>query len=171
MLFRSDVVTRRLHALDGRRVPPRPPTDREPLPGGEVADLDALAGELVKEGVAAGDARHLVATYGTEATAVTNLMIRDRALAVPLIEGGPWLTAEVLHQARREMALTVADVMIRRTHIFHLRADQGLGAAPAVARLLAQELGWNPDAEASSVRLYAEEARRMRRTFKPAAPP
>jgi glycerol-3-phosphate dehydrogenase len=166
-----DVVARALHALDGRKVPSRAATDTEPLPGGEVADLDALAGELLKEGIAAGDARHLVATYGAEASAVANLMIRDRAMAAPLIEGGPWLAAEVVHQARREMAMTVADVMIRRTHIFHLRADQGLDATGRVARLLAPELGWSEAAEASSSRFYAQDVERMRRAFRPRGTP
>jgi glycerol-3-phosphate dehydrogenase len=165
-----DTVARRLHALDGRRVPSRAATDREPLPGGEVADLEALVAELVTEGTPEAAARHLVASYGTEASAVANLMARDEMLAAPLIAGGPWLAAEVVHQARREMAMTVADVMIRRTHIFHRRADQGMGAAPEVARLLAAELGWDADKETASLRCYAEEVERMRSAFTRGAP-
>src|SRR2546426_10816706 len=37
-----DRVARRLHELDGRPIPRRPPTDRVPLPGGETADLAVL---------------------------------------------------------------------------------------------------------------------------------
>src|SRR5881628_2402145 len=37
-----DRVARRLHGLDGRPIPRRPPTDRVPLPGGETADLVVL---------------------------------------------------------------------------------------------------------------------------------
>jgi glycerol-3-phosphate dehydrogenase len=165
-----DAVARRLRKLDGRHVPGRAATDREPLPGGEVADLEALTGELMKEGIASGDARHLVASYGTEASAIANLMTRDRALAAPLLPGGPWLRAEVVHQARREMAMTVSDVLMRRTHIFHQRADQGLPAALAVAQLLAAELGWSEAQAGSSQRFYAEEVERMRRAFRAPAP-
>ncbi|MFI5208730.1 MAG: glycerol-3-phosphate dehydrogenase C-terminal domain-containing protein, partial [Gemmatimonadales bacterium] len=125
-----------------------------------------LVGELVKEGTATNDARHLVATYGTEASAVANLISKDRALGAPLVAGAPWLKAEVVHQARREMAMTVADVMMRRTHIFHMRPDQGLPAAPAVAQLLAKELGWSEATIASSQRFYAEEVERMRSAFR-----
>ncbi|MFI5207465.1 MAG: FAD-dependent oxidoreductase [Gemmatimonadales bacterium] len=161
-----DVVAKRLHKLDGRRVPKRSASDTEPLPGGEVADLDALVGELVKEGTATNDARHLVATYGTEASAVANLISKDRALGAPLVAGAPWLKAEVVHQARREMAMTVGDVMMRRTHIFHMRPDQGLPAVPAVAQLLSKELGWSEETTASSQRFYAEEVQRMRSAFR-----
>ena len=161
-----DVVVRRLHETDGRPRPPRAATDEEPLPGGEVSDLESLTAEMMKEGLAEGRARHLVTTYGTEATALANLMTKEEALAVPLLDGGPWLAAEVVYQARREMALSVSDVMIRRTHIYHLRSDQGMVAAPFVARLLAAELGWSAEKEAASVAFYAAEVERMRRAFR-----
>ena len=54
-------------------------------------------------------ARRLVDRYGAEATAVANLAARDSTLG-----GADWLRAsrcsraEVVHQARREMAMTVA---------------------------------------------------------------
>ncbi|MFI5279084.1 MAG: glycerol-3-phosphate dehydrogenase/oxidase [Gemmatimonadales bacterium] len=160
-----DVVAKRLHKLDGRRVARHAASDTEPLPGGEVADLGALETELGQEGIAKADAHHLVATYGTEASAVANLMTKDRSLGAPLIAGGPWLKAEVVYQARREMAMTVADVMMRRTHIFHMRADQGLPVTPVVAQLLGRELGWSEATMASSQRLYADEVARMRSAF------
>jgi len=165
-----DVVSRRLRALDGRPLPPRAPTDREPLPGGEVRDLDALIDELTKEGMHADVARHLVGSYGTEAKAVANLMAADRALAGPLVPDGPWRLAEVVYQARREMALTVSDVLVRRTHAFHLRADQAVSAAPVVAQLLAPELEWDADRRAASVASYLADVERMRQAFRPRAP-
>lgn len=165
-----DVVARRLRALDGRPLPPRAATDREPLPGGEVHDQDALTEELTKEGMSPEVARHLVGAYGTEATAVANLMAADRSLAGPLVPDGPWRLAEVVYQARREMALTVSDVLVRRTHAFYLRADQAVSAAPVVAQLLAPELGWDGDRRAASVGAYLAEVERMRQAFRPRDP-
>ncbi len=165
-----DVVAGRLRALDGRRIPPAP-TDRTPLPGGEVADLDLLVSELTKERVPEPVARHLVETYGSESAAVANLAAREPALARPLLDGWPILQAEVVHQARREMALSVADVMIRRTHLYHRDAHQGTEASPVVAGLLARELGWDAGSEAESLAAYLDEVRRMRESFSlPAAP-
>jgi len=75
-----DRVARRLHELDGRPIPRRPPTDRVPLPGGETADLDVLVEAARAREVPEPTARHLVQAYGSEAAAVLNLVERDRAL-------------------------------------------------------------------------------------------
>jgi glycerol-3-phosphate dehydrogenase len=119
--------------------------------------------ELGKERVPEPVARHLVDTYGAESAAVANLAAREPALGRPLLDGWPVLQAEVVYQARREMALTVADVLIRRTHLFHRDPSQGTGAAPVVAGLLARELGWDAGREAESLAAYLDEVKRMRR--------
>jgi len=162
-----DVVATKLHRIDGRPVPERAPTDVEPLPGGEVADLDLLVRELVKEQVPAQVARHLVNTYGSEAMAVANLAARDSALAEPLGPGVPILKAEVVHQARREMAVSVGDVMLRRTHLFHRHPSQGTEVTPVVAGLLARELDWDAAREAASLAGYLAEVQRMRQALTP----
>ncbi len=162
-----DVVAAKLHRIDGRHVPDRAPTALEPLPGGEVADLELLVRELVKEQVPAPAARHLVDTYGSEAMAVANLATRDSALAEPLAPDIPVLRAEVVHQTRREMALSVSDVMIRRTHLFHQHPGQGTEASPVVAGLLAHELGWDAAHEAASLSGYLAEVQRMRQALTP----
>jgi glycerol-3-phosphate dehydrogenase len=161
-----NLVADRLRRLDGRRVPGRAATDREPLPGGEVRDLGLLARELEKEGLSAAVADRLARTYGAEAPAVANLVLGDPHLAHPLIEGGPWTAAEVVHQARREMALTVSDVLVRRTHVFHRHPNHGLEAAPRVAALLGREVGWSESDQAALVESYREEIEAMRRVLK-----
>lgn len=161
-----DVVAARLRRLDGRSVSRRAATDREPLPGGEVADLEQVARELIKEDVPEDVADHLVGTYGAEAAAVANLVAREHALGARLIEDWPFIVAEVVHQARREMALTVSDVMIRRTGLFHRHPDQALAAAPVVARWLRRELGWDSETEAASLQDYEREVTRMRRALR-----
>ncbi len=162
-----NLVARRLRALDRRTLPTHAATALEPLPGGEIADLAALTGQLVVEGLDPATAEHLVGAYGAEATAVAKLIADDEGLAIPLIPGTPWRAAEVAYQARREMALTVSDVFIRRTHIFHLRADQGLAAVPAVAALLQKELGWDDARRDASARTYRMEVEKMRLALTP----
>jgi len=48
-----------------------------------------------------------------------------------------------VHAVRREMAQTVEDVMVRRTHIYYETPDRGLQAARRVAELMARERGWD----------------------------
>jgi len=165
-----DRVARRLRRLDGRRVPRRAATDAEPLPGGEVQDLDLIVRDLVDEGMEKPLARALVSRYGTEAAAVANLARREPALARPLLPGQPVIGAEVVHQARREMAMTVADVLARRTRLFLEDPRQAVEAAPAVAGLLAVELGWSEEERDAQAQAYRDEAAQMRRAITPARP-
>ena len=165
-----DGVARRLRALDGRSVPRHAPTDQEPLPGGEVGDLGLLARDLVEEGVDETMAAALVRRYGTEAAAVANLAHREPSLAVPLAPGLPVLAAEVVHQARREMAMTVDDVLVRRTPLFRSHPAQATDAAPAVAGLLGRELGWTDAERETQVAAYRAAAARMRQAITPEPP-
>jgi glycerol-3-phosphate dehydrogenase len=162
-----DLVARRLRAVDGRPLARHAATDTEPLPGGAVADLDLLERDLRDEGLDEGLARALVARYGSEAAAVANLVQREPALGERIVPGLPVVAGEVLHQARREMAMTVADVMNRRTHLYHTHPEQAANAAPAVARLLGRELGWSETTEGDQARAYREEAARMRAAITP----
>jgi len=162
-----DVVARRLRGVDGRRLPRSAATGTEPLPGGEVADVGLLVRDLVDEGLDEGLAGALAGRYGSEAAAVANLVRREPALGEPIVPGLPVIAAEVVHQARREMAMTVADVMIRRTHLYHTHPDQATDEASAVARLLGRELGWNDTTAEGQAQAYRDEAARMRRAITP----
>lgn len=149
-----DLVARRLHALDGRPTPPRPPTDREPLPGGEVRDLELLIGELEREGTARRVAERLVRTYGAEAAAVARVARAEPALGRPIAEGHPSVRAELLHATRREMAMTLCDLLIRRTQVFYEADRHGLPEAPALVELAAEELGWSAQRKATELAEY-----------------
>ena len=162
-----DLVARRLRAVDGRPLVRDAATATEPLPGGEVADLGLLARDLKEEGLDQEIAGALAHRYGSEGAAVANLVRLEPALGARLVPGLPVIAAEVVHQARREMAMTVADVMIRRTHLYHTHPDQARGAASAVARLLGRELGWSEAAAEGQADAYRDEAARMRRAITP----
>jgi glycerol-3-phosphate dehydrogenase len=164
-----DLVARQLHDLDGRRVPERAATDREPLPGGEISDLAQLTDELVQEGLDAAAAEHLATTYGAEAASIARIAQVEPALGAPLLEGRRWIQAEVVHHARREMALTVSDVLTRRLHVLYRVPGHGLEAAGKVAELLGRELGWDKDTAAASAADYRSEVDSMRSAFRPAA--
>lgn len=162
-----DAAVRQLAALDGRPAVRRAPTDRVPLPGGEVRDLATLIGEMVKEGTDAAIAHHLVDRYGAEAPSVARLLHADASLAMPLCEGAGDLRAEVVHQVRREYARTVADVLVRRTHLFHTRGLRSVEAASTVARLMASELGWDEERERDAVADYERVLESMRNAITP----
>jgi glycerol-3-phosphate dehydrogenase len=165
----ADRVAARLHQLDGRPVAPRPPTDRLPLPGGEAAELDVLVEGARARGVSEAAARHLVASYGSEAPAVLNLVDRDRTLGDAMVPGRPEIWAEVAHAVEREMALRVQDVLVRRLHLFYEQADQATTVVTPIARRLKKLLGWDDVREAEELVDYfrlVERARTFRTELK-----
>ena len=157
-----DRVAQRLEELDGQRRPSRAPTDTEPLPGGEVVDPSVIVEEVVQAGTAPAIADHLVRAYGSETHAVLRLAQEQPQLAQPIVAGHPALRAELVHGIRREMAMTLADLLIRRTHVFYEAVGQGVAEAPAVAEIAATELGWDAARQASELAAYFREVERSR---------
>jgi glycerol-3-phosphate dehydrogenase len=79
--------------------------------------------------------------YGSDAPAIRELMRAEPRLAEPIHAGLTLYPAQVVWAARYEMARTVDDVLARRTRALYLNAQAAIEAAPAVAALLAAELG------------------------------
>jgi glycerol-3-phosphate dehydrogenase len=71
----------------------------------------------------------------------------------------PFIKAQVIMAVRREMALTVEDVLARRFRALFLDAEAACRMAPEVARLMAEELGEDEDWQARQVREFQELAK------------
>jgi glycerol-3-phosphate dehydrogenase len=84
-----------------------------------------------------------LAVYGTDAMELGRLMDADPSLAEPLHPELPYVKAQVVWAVRSELARTVEDVLARRTRALFLNARAAMKMAPAVADLLAPELGWD----------------------------
>jgi glycerol-3-phosphate dehydrogenase len=103
---------------------------------------------------------HLANRHGGDTRTIAALVATDPELGRPVVEGLPYLWAEVVHAARHEMALTVDDVLTRRLPLRWLDARGAMAAARPTAELLGAELGWDDtrvDAEASA---YAADVSR-----------
>jgi glycerol-3-phosphate dehydrogenase len=157
-----DRVAQRLHERDGRPIPPRAPTDKEPLPGGEARDLDVVTESLVVDGFAADVAAHLAHTYGGEAAAVARLAQSEPRLAEPVVAGHTTVWAELLHAMRREMALTLGDLLVRRTHLFYAAPDETLAVLDAIGAFAAEEMEWDSARLAAELDAYRAEVDRSR---------
>jgi glycerol-3-phosphate dehydrogenase len=138
-----DRAARELRYRDGRPRGESPRTDEEPLPGGEAADLGQFRERGLELGVAPESVEHLLRHYGTEAAGIYNLGLGERRLLRRLVPPHPAVEAEVVHAVRRELAQTVEDVMVRRTHLYYETSDRGVPAARRVAELMARERGWD----------------------------
>ncbi|HVU24225.1 MAG TPA: glycerol-3-phosphate dehydrogenase/oxidase [Opitutus sp.] len=78
--------------------------------------------------------------YGTDAARIAELIRTDSELGRLLHSRLPYQAAEVVWGVRHEMAMTVEDVLARRTRALLLDAKSSIEAAPLVARLMAAEL-------------------------------
>jgi glycerol-3-phosphate dehydrogenase len=140
----AERVTNRIAKKLGRAVRP-PATATRTLPGAGIADHEALAIEATREvdydpGLAV--IRHLIGRYAENGAAIVRLMARRPELRMPVSTTVPTLGAEVVHAIRTEMALTLADVVIRRTAL-GAAGHPGSEAVAAAAALAASELGWS----------------------------
>ncbi len=113
-----------------------------PVPAGD-GPVTAGAGSAATDAVDPATRAHLEHRFGTESLLVLALCEEDISLAEPLIPGLPYLRAEAIWAARHEMAVTLADVLVRRTRALILDREATALAAPGVAALVAPELGWN----------------------------
>ena len=142
-----------------------------PLPGADTLDTDRDLDDLVlhlrhRGGVSRATARHLAESYGDNAPQLLDLAAAEPGgLHQTIYPDLPHIWAEIPWAARREMAQTVADVLVRRTSIHYRALDQGLAAAGRTARLLGAELGWSEAETAAGAEAYARfvaDARRWR---------
>lgn len=89
-----------------------------------------------------------LAVYGTDAPEIRKLAEADPNLGEKLHPALPYIKAEVIWAVRHEMARTIEDVLARRTRALFLNARAALEMTPAVANLMASELGWKADEKA-----------------------
>jgi glycerol-3-phosphate dehydrogenase len=95
------------------------------------------------------------AIYGTDAPALSAIEREDASLAQPLDARLPITGAQVVYAARDEGARSVDDVLSRRTRAAFLDGAAALAMAPAVAQLLARELGRDDAWMASQVAAFS----------------
>ena len=148
-------------------------TDKTPLPGAKGLrsddDLWALCEHI---GSAFGETpdqisreehipcnaigRHLGMTYGIRSHEVATIaqdmgLNGEDARVDPEL---PFSWAEFVYAARAEMAMSLEDAMIRRSHIFFRGASQGLPYAERAAELMGKELGWSGAEQQAQVEHY-----------------
>lgn len=137
-----DVVVRKLE----RTVAPCR-TGAVPLPGATTEGAEPLIAALRQKHGGWLDepaARHLAAAYGTGCHQIADLAGQDTALRDRVTPGSPVLGAEIVHAARREMALTLTDVVVRRTAL-GVSGPPATSVARRCADILASELHWSAE--------------------------
>jgi glycerol-3-phosphate dehydrogenase len=144
-----DQVERRLarqhdvHAAHGCRT-------KEPIPGGGITHVVAAVSDQEAH-------THLVDTYGADAAWVLAYVEENPELGERILPDAPYLMAEALYAVQHEMALSLSDVLTRRTRVIYGVRGGGLERAGAVAEILAPRLGWDSAEVARQVDQYTTQ--------------
>jgi glycerol-3-phosphate dehydrogenase len=157
-LMARDVVDAAV--ADFPRSVPESVTDQLPLLGADGLPAVRAAAQRIAEdfGVPIAAVEHLLNRYGSLVPEVLEPVEHDRSLAQPLLDGYPYLRAEVAYAVTHEGALHVEDVLARRTRLLIESPDAGVSAAPQVAAIMGGLLGWSRRRRAIEARRYLEFA-------------
>jgi glycerol-3-phosphate dehydrogenase len=139
----------------------RSPTRFQPLPGNE--NLDVVS-EMSKATSLLGDesvARHLVRSFGSRWTQVAQEITGTPDGRERVSDDLPYTMGELRYAARAELATTLGDLLLRRTHLAFETRDHGLSLAERVADAVATTLGWTEENGASALRHYATEVQKV----------
>lgn len=101
---------------------------------------------------------HLRHAHGPQFTRVLDVAASRPELAAEIVDGLPYIWAEVDYAVENEMAMTVSDVLGRRTHILNEARDNGRGVAERVADRMASFLNWNRDQTRTQLEAFSDQA-------------
>lgn len=86
---------------------------------------------------------HLLNRYGSMAEDLLEIIAENPLMAKSLPGNPDYLAAEVHYAVTHEGALHVEDVLSRRTRLDIETKDRGVEAAPVVAKIMGEVLGWD----------------------------
>jgi glycerol-3-phosphate dehydrogenase len=137
------------------------PTRSHVLYGGEGFSGDLWKKLMDAHAITRETAQHLAAKFGTAAWKVLELTQEDRNLAEPILAGSPAIRAEVVYSVRKELAVTLEDVIARRLGIQFYSWRDAIHAAPVVATSMAEELHWSSDQAKSEAATYVKKVNKL----------
>jgi glycerol-3-phosphate dehydrogenase len=150
----ADAVDEAARALDARV--PESCTADLPLIGaaGYKALWNQRASLAVTAGIHVARVEHLLNRYGSCIDELLDMIRADPSLAEPLPGADDYLAVEALYAVTHEDSRHVDDVLTRRTRISIESWDRGVAAAPTVANLMADALGWDDDEKKREIDFY-----------------
>ena len=109
-------------------------------------------------------APYLSQKYGTLAAEILQLADVDSSLSQPILDGLAPIRAQVVYAVRREMAVTIEDVLARRIGLQWFSWRSAVQAAPVAARLMQRELQWADAQTETFIQQYTDRVNRMLET-------
>jgi len=130
-----------------------------PLPGGSIRDVGLAIADARREhdaGLPADAIPHLIAAYGSRYRDVLQIADGRPELRTRVGEGSPVIGAQLVWAVRKEMAVSLADAVVRRTPLGAL-GYPGDAAVERAAAIMSGEFGWSNEQrqrEIADLRLF-----------------
>lgn len=136
--------------------------------GGKLTTYRAMAAEIVDQVERELGRKPSPCTTSEEelpgrdrAERIAEIAAADPALAEPLIEGLPYTCAELRYAIENEMALTLSDLLMRRTRIAFDLPDHGVRIAPRVVEAVAPSARWSEYSQRVQLEAYIGDVARV----------
>ena len=147
-----------LAVLDLRKIVSESVTEKLPLIGAD--GYFALQQQVLKiadeTNLSEATVIHLLNRYGSLISEIIEIISENPEMSERIIPDLPYIKAEILHAASHEGALSVEDVLLRRTRISFEASDSGLSAANEVAEIIGTVLNWSAADRRGSVQSFAQ---------------
>ena len=123
------------------------------LPGGGIRDVGFTIAEARRDhdaGLPSDTIPHLIGAYGSRYRDVLDVAATRPDWRTRIAKDSPVIGAQLVFAARREMALTLADMVLRRTPVGAL-GDPGDEALAKAAAIVGAELGWSDERQREEI--------------------
>ncbi len=100
---------------------------------------------------------HLYSRYGSISYKLLNQIEKDPFLKNEIVPGLPYTYCEVKYAVESELALTLDDIMSRRTRAVLHDGEGSIKSARAVAEFMAQLLNWSTDEIENQITLFTDK--------------
>ena len=148
-----------LAVVDLRRLVSESCTEKLPLVGADGYYALVQQSAVIAEdfGISPESVVHLLNRYGSMISEVLEIIEENKKMAAPLTKSLPYLKAEIIYAASHEGAMSIDDVISRRTRLSFEAPDYGLDLVDAIADLIAPVLGWSAKEKKASIAAYLEK--------------
>ncbi len=148
-----------LAVLDLRRVVAESCTEKLPLVGADgYFALQQQASMIATQySISEATVNHLLNRYGSLISELLEIISENKKSAQLLDSTLPYLKAEIIYAASHEGAMSVDDVISRRTRLAFEAPDGARDLVNDVADLIAPVLGWSAKDKKASIAAYLEQ--------------
>ncbi|OIN57228.1 glycerol-3-phosphate dehydrogenase/oxidase [Arsenicibacter rosenii] len=99
---------------------------------------------------------HLLFTYGTNAAKIAGLAREQASYGQLLVEGHPFIRAEVIYALTEEMAQTMDDVLMRRIRLGLVDWEAALAASRPTGEIMGHFLNWSAEQTQQAVQAFTQ---------------